>query len=438
MAAATSRRGIWLPVLAVLAVRLSLIGLFGPSSAPTRDDTSVYYSVSKALTESGHAWVQPGSEFGYRAPLYFIYLAGVFSVFRETGYRFAQVATSVLGAVTCVLLFKVLLTVAGRREGWVAFCAYGLLPFFVLGDTFVMSEPLFGALLVGAVLAFLSPQLERDWKRPMLLGFLVGLCMLTREGAVGYPLIFGSGMVLIKGPVVNKVRGMLLFLCGLTLMLLPWMWRNQVVWGHALPLSYTSGPNLYIGNNPKTTGKWVAMTENAPPNIKFGGPEASKWCAGKAVEFIRANPGQFMTNGFKKLAWLTFPSFDRDFLKLIYRGPSRLLNAMSVMSGAASAAFLLCAVTGFVLKKADRLWWLTCGLIAYHLSITFVAIGSPRLRFPLEVILIPFASAFAVGWGRVFRARHPGFVFKGSRTCALILAIGILLCNWAYIALLKS
>jgi len=397
----------------------------------------VYYSAAKDLSTSGAAWVRQGSEFGYRAPLYFTYLGGVFTLFPQSGYRTAQVATSLLGVVTCVLLFVVAYRVQGAGAAKVAFWVRGLSLCFLLGDTFVMSEPLFAALQMASILVFVSAPPAPNSRHGLALGFLVGLSMLTRESASGYPLIFAGGLFLLGGPFRKRAATVALFFLAITITLLPWMWRNQIVWGRPLPLTLTSGPNLHIGNNPATTGHWQRLPESLPAYIRPGTPEANRWHTEKAIQYITSHPGRFIANGFKKVAWLVFPSFHRDPLMNIYSGRSALLKLMSVLSGGMSAVLILIGIAGFILSKPDRFWWLSGTMFAYYLGITYVAFGHPRLRDPLDHILICYVAAFVANWRNMrlqLQWRSPTALYK---MCILGLVYGFIISNWVVTALGK-
>jgi hypothetical protein len=421
----------------LLLARLLVIGIFGPTSPPRYADTAVYYDVSRNLSTSQAAWVRPGSEFGYRAPAYFAYLAAVFALIPGSTYRSAQSATSMLGVLTCVLVFLVLRRTESEKAGMVAFWVRGLCLSFVFADTFVMSEPLFSALQMAAILVFVLSPPSPGWRYTVPLGILVGLCVLTRESASGYPLIFAGGLFLLGGPVTKKAVRVCLFILAVTLPLLPWLWRNQIVWGSPLPLSLTSGANLYIGNNPTTIGRWQEVPGKPPPEIRPGTHEANDWYRRQAVQYITSHPDRFLTNGFKKIAWFLFPSFNRDPITHIFSGSPRLLLVLSLLSGGMSALLILAGVAGLILAKPGRFWWLSATMIAYYLGLTYVAFGHPRLRDPVDNILVCYVATLLANWPQVRSQLQWRVPMARYRMCALGLVYAFILTNWMVIALGK-
>ncbi len=432
-----NRRNLLIAVLVVFLVRLLLILFFAPHDATPSGDTMVYHQVSMDLSRSSQAWVQPGSEFGYRSPLYFVFLAGVYHVTPQPDYRIGQFATFPFGVLTCLILYGLAYNLGGRRVAWAAFWIRGLLPPFVIADTFVMTEPLFSAFLAAAVFVLVGKPSAPTWKQSILLGILVGCCLLTKEISKLYPVIFGAGLWLRSGSIRQKTVNVSIFCFCLLISISPWMWRNKVVWDHAFPLAYTSGANLHIGNNPKATGIWVDLSEEIPDDIVFGTPETSRWHTEQAITYVRAHPGRFLFMGLKKVAWYLFPSFQRDYLVSIYDGPGWLLTVFSLFSGAASALFLLVGIAGFVLKKPDRYWTLSAVLLAYGLMLTFAAYGYPRYRDPSDHILLFFAASLVADRRTVWLELKSGLGILRKKTWILGVALLYLLANWIWVVLVK-
>lgn len=422
----------------IFLVRLLFIVFLGPTEAPQYADTSVYYSTSKKLATSGQNWIRPGSEFGYRAPLYFVYLAGIYSVSPRLGYRAGQIATSVLAVIVCLIIFRLTDMLEGRSAGWIALALRAFLPFFVVADTFVMSEPLFAVLLMAALFVFLSLKRGADWKHATLLGALIGLCLLTRESATLYPLIFGGGILLLGGAFRFKIVNLLLFSLALVIGLAPWMWRNEIVWGSPLPISQTAGINLYMGNNPDATGTWSAFRTVAPPGIRIGTPQGNSWYGQQAIRFIADHPCRFVVNGLKKTAWLLFPSFSRDEMTHICRAPPNLVSALSLLCGSASGLLLVCGAAGFIFRKRDRFWWIAAALIFYHVGLAFVAIGASRFRDPVDHILTVLAASLVVNWRSTWLELRTQRASIVRRSFALATILVLVVSAWCAVAFMKA
>ena len=68
-------------------------------------DHYVYHLVAQMLTRDPSSWFNPGGEVGYRAPGYFIYLSGVYSLLPNASFQIGQIATAIVGVLNCVLVF---------------------------------------------------------------------------------------------------------------------------------------------------------------------------------------------------------------------------------------------------------------------------------------------------------------------------------------------
>lgn len=378
-------------ILAIL-LRLSIVGFFGPRAGPLHGDSKIYFTTAQSLAASAGAWLKQDSEFGYRAPLYFIYLAAVDRILPQSGYLIAQVATALLGVLCSLLLYWIAVRAGSAPTAKIAFALRAFLPCFFVPDTFVMTEPLFDVLLLGSLLALVSMSSVARWQHAAVLGSLNAGCMLTREAATGYPLIFAAALVVFGRGTRQRFSLLLAYGLGLLLVLSPWVVRNKTVHGHALPLSYTSGLNLHLGNHALAAGGYVEVPP-LPPHLHMATPEASAWHTEHAVNYIREHPVRFVLNGFKKVAVLCSPSFRRHEMSRVYfASPRALLTAVSLLSGGASVLLMIGGLIGLVLKPRDCLWWVSLAIIAYHLGAAFVTYGNPRYREPVDNILVYYAA----------------------------------------------
>lgn len=424
-------------VAVIVFVRLAIIGVSGPSVPPASGDTMVYHSVSLELSRSIAPWMQAGSEFGYRPPLYFAYLASIYHLVPVRDYRIGQVATMLLGVLTTLVLYQLLLARDGERSARTSFWIRGLLPSFVITDTLIMSEPLLALLQTSALLVlFAGPGVSRV--RAVSLGVIIGACMLTREPALIYPAFFGGWLWCAGGAIRVRIRNVLLFGGALLLVLAPWLARNQMVWGHAWPLSYTAGPNLHIGNNPHATGAFVELRGHTPLELPWGGPRFNDWHRREAVAYIFEHPTRFFVLGFRKVAIFLFPRFLRDDLVAIYKAPPDIRTTLlSLVPGVLNAGLLVAGLVGFTFGRRDHLWWLSFVLLVYPLVTTFVAFAHPRFRDAAETILVYYAALFLTHWRTHLAEIWAGMPGARRRLWCAVSVVILLFLNWAYLALLR-
>ncbi len=416
-----------------MLLRILLIAALGPDAPPPRaNDHLVYYEAARELAGSAEAWVRPIGPFGYRAPLYFVYLSGLFALDDGMSYRAAQAATALLGVLTAIVMFAVGRRIGGTRAAWWSLGLRLFLPSFVVADTFVMSEPLFSLALMSSLLAFLA-LLERpaSWGAALGLGAALGAALLTRESASLLPLVLVFAVWGIGGTTRERLVRTGGFLLALGMVLLPWAARNHHVWGKPLPLAHTAGVNLYIGNNPAATGHWGEFDPVAPPEIRIGTPEANAWFAQAAARFILEDPARFVASGMKKLAWFLFPVFHRDTMATLYLGHPQAVTWLSLACGATSAVLLLLGTAAIIRAARTRFWWTIVAIVLYQAAIVFVAFGSPRFRDVVDHGLVLFVALMAA------EPRSAPPLDRGRGVAALILGLGIL-AAWGYIAWLKT
>jgi hypothetical protein len=433
----------------VLLARLLPVLVFGPDAPPPSGDLMVYAKVGQDLARSSDAWLKRGGEFGYRAPLFFAYLAGVYRLIPTDSYKVAQVAALLLGVVACLLAYRVGLSAGGPRTAWAAFWIRGLLPPFIALDTFPITESLFSVLLLGSVATVLalrepgrageaSPAGRRLLGLSVLLGILAAAIVLTRDSAIGYPLLLAAALYLLVRRSGQPLRPLLHYGSTFLLLLLPWLARNQIVWGSPLPLANTSGVNLHIGNHLDATGKHVDLHLRPPEGVPWGSPAFNRWHRDQALAFIRENPGTFIQNGFRKVSWLLFPSFHRDFLRTAYEPPELPLLALSLLSGMTSALLLLAGMAGLILRRASALSWITLVVIVYLACGTFLAHGHPRYRDPIDQLLVVHAAALLTAL-RGDPAERAGALLPSRRRMVYLGAVIVfVVLSWAWVGWVKS
>ncbi|WHZ15466.1 MAG: Glycosyl transferase, family 39 [Nitrospira sp.] len=426
-------RNLVLSVIALLLLRIAVIIWGGQHEAPGGDQLA-FYSGAQQLTHSSGEWFKGGGEFGYRAPLYFVYLAAVFELFPDSTFLTGQIATALIGVLNCVLLFVLIRNLTGDLGSRLGLWLRGLLPSCVIADTFVMSEPLFAAFLLSALLTISMKPNAPDNCQALLLGFFVACCLLTREVAIVYPFVFGGYLVFASRTRQEALRCVALFALALVITLIPWMWRNAVVWGQPLPISYTSGVNLHIGNNPQATGKWTRFPSEPEDGSSFGTPQFDAWHKKEALRYIQEDPLRFVQLGFKKVAWFLWPRFEREEIRELYKLPSRQATLISGLLGVLSAGMLILGIAGFIVGQRDWFWWISLTLIAYTIAVTFVVYGSPRYRDAIDYLLLPFAAYAVTHWRSLWvDARTRGSAVQ-KQLWILAPILSYILINWMWIA----
>jgi len=390
-------------IVLFLLIRTVIIFTYGLNVVPVGGDHEVYHLTAVKLSTDHEEWTRAGSEFGYRPPLYFIFLSTVYSIVPTQKYQTGQMLSALLGTINCFLLFLLIRNLFDEKTAWVSFWIRGLLPLFILSDTFVLSEPLFDTFLLTAllILSFNTSSIKSfQWAG---IAVCTALCVLTREAGLIYPIIFLFIILLNSNGILKESANIVLFCACIIVILGPWLFRNKYVWGAAFPLSYTSGVNLHIGNNNITQGKWVLVqSPDIPKNITFGTPEFNNWHMVKGIEYIKEDYSRFIKLGFKKIAWFLFPSFHRSDLCTVYGLSNKTASIIGMIIGVSSAALLLFGIIGFVFDKKESYWKITFLLILYSLLVSFIVFGNPRFRDQIDNLLVIYFAQIILRWKEIW------------------------------------
>ena len=165
-----------------------------------------------------------------RPPIYSLFAAGVMWLFGESlaAVAFAQ---HVLGVITVGLAYWLGRLTFGRLAGLLAGLLVALDSVLILYEHYVLSEPLFTLVLLGACLTFVVA-LRRDttsWY--VLAGLALGLAVLTRPVAQSILLAVPPALLIQRGGLRGAWKPTLLVLAAAGLLIVPWMARNRLVYG---------------------------------------------------------------------------------------------------------------------------------------------------------------------------------------------------------------
>ena len=257
----------WLAVLCILAVALALrLGFVfaTPGYTPRHDDRHYdrlactiviadHYPVRAADADRESCGSMPAGRnapTAFRPPGYPVFLAGVhvagdpLPVERWTR---ARMANALLGTLAVALVGLIAMHFWSRRVALVAMAVMAVdLPLILVGGS-LMSETLFVALVLGAVLAALQSGTAR---RPIAwavgAGVLIGLATLTRP--TGLVLAIPLGLAVARRSPRRPAAALVLVI-AIAMTIAPWTARNAVQMHAFIPVS-------------DFTGSWVAGTYN--------------------------------------------------------------------------------------------------------------------------------------------------------------------------------
>jgi hypothetical protein len=259
------------------------------------------------------------------------------------------------------------------------------------------SELPFAVLLTLSLAAFN----ERDinwWLRS-----LVGALLLT--GAIYMRPIALPLIIIIPLSQWPRHRSIKRALCGTFLsclvavtMITPWALRNEDVFGVPVPISANFGVNLWMGNNPSSSGGYMPL-----PDGHYGSEvERDAYFKEVALTFIAEQPVRYALLSLKRFQL----SFDRETIGVAWNEQGILpwlhtpLKAASTLYWYLLAILALVGVTEWVRAKPARLFDPLILSAALFSAIAVLVVGMDRYHLPLAPMVALFA---AVGTQSIYR-----------------------------------
>lgn len=233
-------------VIFVVALALRLAWVLTLDERLAWPDEETFTEIGRHLAQ-GDGYVSTS----FRAnPVLPVFLGAFFAVFGD-GYLAPRIGQAVLGALTCVLLWRVGSTVAGGTAGALAglmLTAY--VPHIYLAGVFYVDCLLTFLCALGVYLAVLSMQAPRPLPLAILCGVVLGVTALARPIFAVYVPCLAAAWVYAARDERRRWIPIGLALClASAATVLPWTIRNYAVHGRLIPISAGFFTKLWEGNN---------------------------------------------------------------------------------------------------------------------------------------------------------------------------------------------
>lgn len=364
----------------------------------------------------------PGHSITSRSPVYPLFLAGIYLVSGHDPLH-ARLALSVVGSITCVLTSMIAGDLFGRRAGLVAGLIAVTYPQLFIWDAFMYSESLAICFFAASCLMVMRTARDPSWRRWLLVGGFLGLTALVRPNGIYVLIAVVVWMALaVRAHVLTWRQGALnVALCVLAcaVVLAPWTIRNAVVTdGAFVPLTSDSGDvlagayNDFVYSNPGAGGGWV--NPGRIPEYAALFAILSPDCWGTCE--IAAN--QFRTQFAEHWALTHLSEMPRLVLlrlRALFTPASPVAEAgMPVATTFARRypkAMLFLTLIGLIWLIGRNVWRRKQyeALIPILFAATVVGgaivfYGSPRMRAPMEPLIVAFATGALAGlWSLAHR-----------------------------------
>jgi 4-amino-4-deoxy-L-arabinose transferase-like glycosyltransferase len=396
-----------LAAIVVIAAALRIVAAL-VLKQPLQSDGLSYFTMAQGLAARGELFDNFGQHVFYSAG-YPLFLAPLFMVF-GAGLPVALAINLLLAAISIWLVYRLAITLSNdQQSGLVAALVFALWFPGIWNATVLAKENLSTPLLLA--LALCAVGVARGSKLMALVaGLLWGAALIT--GGSALLLCAGVSVALILlwrsgGHFLPAFRSGLCFMLGALLTLGPWLYATDHMVGRPV-LSTNAAFNLYIGNNPAATGRFVSIADTPlgkdwnATRERLGEVANSDRLQVAAVQWIAANPARAGELALLKLAYFWEPNVPdaADFTA------SRAIASIRLIEVAEYLVILVAGLMAFrsrLIARDDK--WIIAAIIAGFWVIHATAYIIARYRDPVMPLLIVMASVPVAAWLRKVVAR---------------------------------
>lgn len=393
-------------LVTALLLRCAFIVLYDGGKFLTQEyysSDSIQYDTAASNVMSGKGFLSIDGNRARIGPVYPLFLAGVFAVFGHSmvAVRCAQV---VMGTLTCLLFYGVARNIFNASAAAISLFMSAVYYPMIQMPAYIMADEL-NLFLIAALLFLVTNFLSAPSAiKAVCVGLVYGLSVLCKGALFGFfPLFLVCLLVVLQVSLIRRIAYVCLVALSLFLVILPWGVRNYRIFHKFIPVTIHTGDLLYKGNSPEATGGSGGFHKrgidfvDAPDNPGTNEYERDMFLKNKAVAYIKNNPKRCM-----QLACVKFWNMWRP-----YHTDTRFIS--KVVMCCSYLPIVLFAFIGIMYSMREwRKYLLFYLLLGYYAGVHMVLIGIIRYRYPMEPILILFASYGAVELYRKWRRGATG------------------------------
>ncbi len=398
----------------ILALSLAVRVLFSIDNAKVLFlDIEVYERDALTILDKG-IW----SLSAYHAPVFPLFMAGVYALFGRN-LLYIYFAQCLLGTATTYLIYLISKSIGGSEK--TALAAAGASLFYwplQLYSGILLSETVFLFLLTLGVYVFLKAlDRQKGWLFAAA-GAVFGLSALTRS--INMLLIFILPAVMLiyshRKKILRALANSAVFILIFAAVMSPWAVRNYIKYGEFIPVDTLGGINLYIGNNERSGGFFVTLSDS---DLHKAVREYTKdGRLGKVIEvndknlkeaavtYIFEHPFTFVQlTLWRACLFATLDFRNVDWVLLEYISHHFLFHPVFVKPVIyfCNIAFFLAAIAGIPALVKKKRGVLVFGIIVYYLAVTSVFYIAQRYRLPVMPFMSVAAGFTAVSLSRLLK-----------------------------------
>jgi hypothetical protein len=312
---------------------------------------------------------------------------------------------AVLGALIVGLTWRLARQSISLTVAAVAAWLTAVWPLLVEFTTILASELLFVALVLTALNIWISRRLPFAI-RMICFGASIAAATFVRPTALPLLFIFLAVQWIFDRNWRALVLGSLLAALTASLLFAPWSYRSVVLFDRSVLVSANGGVNLWMGNNPASTGGYMDLPDRKFPNEvdrdHYYGREAVNFILSHPLDYARLSLMRAMTTYGRETIGIVW---NEKGLRLRYKDPSLVM--LKRLSSAYWFVLLVLGIVGAVLiakRRPPALLWPLHLAFAYFAVFPILTVAMDRYHAPVDPLLAIFA-AYALLW----RSREPRF-----------------------------
>jgi len=262
-------------------------------------DSRAYDILAHVLAEDGvYGWGK-GSPTAYWPPGTSAMYAALY-VFFGRGFGPAVVLNVILSTGIVALTIALSSSFFDRKTSMVAGVLMAIWPSEVAYVTVLASELPFTFLVLSGCTVWFAQGLSK-WARAIASGLLFGAASYFRPIGLLLPIVLWLSDGLHWARLRAAFPVMLLSFVTVAIAIMPWAIRNEKSFGHFVLMSTSDGVNLWMGNNPDSTGRYLPMPVSVQGLSEY---DQNKILSEDALLYISEHPAEFIARTFKKVALL--------------------------------------------------------------------------------------------------------------------------------------
>lgn len=385
-------RSLCLIFILALVVRLAFVLFFPPLYAL---DTGSYEIVAQSLLKGDGFSSPPGVPDATRAPIYPLFLAGIYFLFGQN-HMAIKLVQAILGAISCLIIYFIAKEIFNRKVGLWSGVVMAL--YFPLISTagFVLSEELSIFLLTISIFFLTRATKRKQVKWYVLSGILMGLATLCRPMTLLFPFFLYLTIPFL--PFKKKEFILIsIFFLSMIIIIAPWTIRNYIRFNTFIAVQTGGGTNLWVGSyfpsdglfpyssssyqNPKDQETYDKIARGLSPI------EADKAYSREAIKNILNNPSGYLRLCVEKFRrfWFWIPGG----VKVLKSYP-KIKFGITAVDYSIFLLFILGLWVGLKENWRDKSPILA--IILYFTIMHTLIFAIPRYRLPI----MPYVLVFAV------------------------------------------